>query len=421
MNVTVYLFGEFNSGYTQYPDDYTIPIFQKFAANSKSVTQIAIHRDDNLMFYGYVRKLQQEKYIGFCVVLNGLYLKRIDDLFSLFENTISNLVNKGMLIHFNEQGDLITSVEKLFLNQEEITLLTEALRAGFSRFESYTTSLPATNYGISKDSFKDFVVNDNIEEIIQSSYTNGYTYIYKSKGFNTLQLNSYKGVLAKSQKEKQELQAKLDTLQKEHEKTLKQKKQFKFVLILCFILFGCTIGIFSLNNNLNLTRNALYNANDTINMLNDSLSYTTKEICNLQSDLNHMRNALYNANTTINMLNDSLYIKDTIIFNLNNEKNRLEEVQTTISSRQPFIIKNTKFDFQSGYLTIDYYGMVNKYVEIQIKAFDDKGRVYENSSYKHIYQGNHSIKIYVNNHLNIANWYHFIILKDHIIIGGSKH
>jgi len=87
MNATVYLFGNFNSGYTQYPDDYTSDIFGKFHSNAKSTTQIAIHRNGNLMYYGYIRKLEQDRYLGLCVVLNGLMLTRIDGLFSLFENT----------------------------------------------------------------------------------------------------------------------------------------------------------------------------------------------------------------------------------------------------------------------------------------------------------------------------------------------
>ena len=86
MNVTVYLFGEFLGGYMQYPDDYTSKIFQNFQANAKMTTQIAIHRDGNLMYYGYIRKLEKDRYIGFCVVLNGLVLVRIDGLFTLFEN-----------------------------------------------------------------------------------------------------------------------------------------------------------------------------------------------------------------------------------------------------------------------------------------------------------------------------------------------
>lgn len=390
MNASVYLFGEFNSGYSQYPDDYASSIFQKFSANAKSTTQIAIHRDGNLVYYGYIRKLQQDRYIGLCVVLNGLILKRIDGLFSLFENTISNLVTNGKLIHFNEHGDLVSCVEKLYLNREEIDLLTESLRSGFKRFEAYSAPLPSVSYGTSKDSCKDFVVDDEQEGIVKSSYTNGYTYIYKSKGFNTAQLNSYKGVLRKSYKEKQELAAKLDALEKEHAKTLKQKKQFKYVIIMFVILLGCAIGLFALNDNLNLTRDALSNANDTICMQKDSLYVKSVEISNL-----------HDAHQKV--------------------KSNLESLKKKICDRQPFIVKSTSFDFSSGYLRFEYYGMTDVTVNVKVRAYNDEGSSYSNSSSIYIESGDNSASIFLSRGLDGGKWYSFELLKDNIIIGGDRH
>lgn len=404
MNASVYLFGEFNSGYSQYPDDYASSIFQKFSANAKSTTQIAIHRDGNLVYYGYIRKLQQGRYIGLCVVLNGLILKRIDGLFSLFENTISNLVTNGKLIHFNEQGDLVTCVEKLYLNQEEIDLLTESLRAGFKRFEAYSATLPAVSYGTSKDSCKDFVVDDEQEKIIKSSYTNGYTYVYKSKGFNTAQLNSYKGVLSRSYKEKQELAAKLDALEKEHAKTLKQKKQFKYVIIMFVILLGCAIGLFALNDNLNLTRDALSSANDTISMQNDSLYVKSVEISNLH-DANHELDVRRQAEEDKRIEAES----------------NLESLKKKICDRQPFIVKSTSFDFSSGYLRFEYYGMTDSTVNIKVRAYNDEGSSYSNSSSIYIESGDNSASIYLSRGLDSGKWYSFELLKDNIILGGDRH
>lgn len=404
MNASVYLFGEFNSGYSQYPDDYASSIFQKFSANAKSTTQIAIHRDGNLVYYGYIRKLQQERYIGFCVVLNGLILKRIDGLFSLFENTISNLVTNGKLIHFNEQGDLVTSVEKLYLNREEIDLLTESLRAGFKRFEAFSAPLPAVSYGTSKDSFKDFVVDDDQDEIIKSSYTNGYTYIYKSKGFNTAQLNSYKGVLSRAYKEKKELTEKYERLQAEHAKTLRQKKQFKFVLILFIVLLGCAIGLFSLNDNLNITRDALSSANDTISMQNDSLSSKTVQISNLHTENYELERS--------RQAEESRRVE---------AENNLEDFKSKIRNRQPFIVKSTSFSFSSGYLSFDYYGMTEGSVAVKVKAFNDNGECYTNSSNIYIEEGDNSASIYVSRSLNGDKWYSFELLKDNIILGGDRH
>ena len=404
MNASVYLFGEFNSGYSQYPDDYASSIFQKFSANAKSTTQIAIHRDGNLVYYGYIRKLQQGRYIGLCVVLNGLILKRIDGLFSLFENTISNLVTNGKLIHFNEQGDLVTCVEKLYLNQEEIDLLTESLRAGFKRFEAYSATLPAVSYGTSKDSCKDFVVDDEQEKIIKSSYTNGYTYVYKSKGFNTAQLNSYKGVLSRSYKEKQELAAKLDALEKEHAKTLKQKKQFKYVIIMFVILLGCAIGLLTLNDNLNLTRDALSSANDTISMQNDSLYVKSVEISNLH-DANHELDVRRQAEEDKRIEAES----------------NLESLKKKICDRQPFIVKSTSFDFSSGYLRFEYYGMTDSTVNIKVRAYNDEGSSYSNSSSIYIESGDNSASIFLSRGLDSGKWYSFELLKDNIILGGDRH
>ena len=184
------------------------------------------------MYYAYIRKLQQDRYIGLCVVLNALMLVRIDGLFSLFENTIFYLATNGKLVRFNRRDDLVTSMENLYLNKEDIEPLTEFLRAGFSRLEHDCTSLPAVSYGTSKDSCKDFVVDDDQDEIIKSSYTNGYTFIYKFKGFNIAQFNSYKEGMIKLYKEKQELQRQLDDLKEE----VFALKTILFIVLGIFIL-----------------------------------------------------------------------------------------------------------------------------------------------------------------------------------------
>lgn len=404
MNASVYLFGEFNSGYTQYPDDYTSEIFGKFHMNSKSTTQLTIHREGNLMYYGYIRILENNHYIGLCVVINSLILTRIDGLFSLFENTITGLVRKGHLIHFNEQGDIVTSIEKLYLNREEIDLITESLRAGFNRFDNCTQSLPPISYGTSKDSVRNFVVEDDLNDIIKSSYTNGYTFVYKSKGFNTAQLNSYKGVLARSNQEKKDLLDKLTQLQLEHAKTLRQKKQVKVVLILVVVLFCCAISLFSLNDNLNITRNALSTANDTIGMQKDSLISKNTQILNLNTE-NHKLERSRQAEVSRRV----------------EAENNFEGLKENIRERQPFIIKGTSFNFSTGYLSFSYYGITAGSVTVNVRAFSDNGGCYTNSTNIYIDEGNNSASIFVNRKLDSGQWYSFELLMGNIILGGGRH
>ncbi len=404
MNATVYLFGEFNSGYTQYPDDYTSVIFDNFYKKAKSTAQIVIHRDDNLMYYGYIRKLEQERYIGLCVVLNGLLLTRIDGLFSLYENTISGLVTRGQLIHFNEQGNIVTNVEKLYMNKEEVDLLSESLRMGFNGFESYSKVLPANCFGISKDSANDFAVDDNLDEIIKSSYTNGYTFIYKSKSFNTAQMNSYKGVLSRVNKEKNELQEKLEDLQVEHAKTLRQKKQIKYVFTLFVVLIGCTMSLFSLNDSLKDTRNNLSDANETISSLENVISLKNDTI---NSQIDHISRL-------------GLYASEENTRRITAEQN-IDNLKKKISDRQPFIVKGTSFNYNTGYLHLDYYGMTDKNVMVDVRAYNDYGTHFRQSSNIDIQPGDNSTSIFVSCNLDNNKWYSFEILIGNVIIGGDRH
>lgn len=418
MNVTVYLFGEFLGGYMQYPDDYTSKIFQNFQVNAKMTTQIAIHRDGNLMYYGYIRKLEKDRYIGFCVVLNGLLLVRIDGLFTLFENIISNLVTKGRLIHFDEQGEIVTRVEKLYMNREEISLLAESLRGGFNRFENSVVSLPAISYGTVKDSVKNFVVEDDLNEIIKSTYTNGYTYIYKSKGFNTAQLNSYKGVLAKSYKEKEELTQKLTALQIEYAKTLRQKKQIKIVLFLFAILLGCVVFLFSMNESLNITRNNLSSANETIHTQQDSLTIKNIQISNLHLEkrrLEHNRRVEELKRRKVENDLDSLY---GVCIEAENNFNSLRKM---INECQPFIVKNISFNFDSEYLRLNYYGFTEEMVTIQVDVYSEYGNFCTKTTSLDVHYGDNIAVILLPERLDRSKRYFFALLKDNIFIGGGKH
>lgn len=199
MNISVYIFGDLSSGYTQYPNDYTQSIFTTFYQNSKATTQIAIHREGDLMYYGYIRKIEEKKYIGLCTVVNGLMITHVDRLFSVFEGMIEYMARNGYLIQFSDQGDITSKMGKLYEIQEEIDYITSCLQVSFDRLQATSRWLPAVNYATTKDSVKNFTIQDDPEEIIKSSYTNGYTIIYKYKGYDTPQMNSYKGIIRQKQ------------------------------------------------------------------------------------------------------------------------------------------------------------------------------------------------------------------------------
>jgi uncharacterized protein (UPF0335 family) len=297
MNNDVYIFGEFNKGYNQYPDDYTKKIFKTFYSNSESITQIGIHRDGNLVYYSYIRKLELSRYIGFCVVLNGIMLTRVNGLFSLFEKTIFELVSSGVLIHFDERGGIVTNVDKLYLNREKIEMISQSLSLGFNKLQKTAKALPPTNNSVSNDSIKIFSVDDNLNDIINSSHTYGYTFIYKSKDFNTPKLNNYKEVIESLYNEKNELTIQLNELNEEYQKTIKEKKQYRFVAILFFIVLGCLIVLLGLNKNLN-------QANSTITEQAESLKSKVSEIQSLEKEKKDLQNQINYKNGQILYLNN---------------------------------------------------------------------------------------------------------------------
>lgn len=246
MNSSVYIFGDLSSGYTQYPNDYSQSIFKVFHQNSKATTQIAIHREGDLMYYGYIRKLEEDCFIGLCIVINGKNITQIDSLFNIFENVIESMVKNGYLIHFNDKGDITSTIGKLYENKEEIDLITSNLQASFGRLEATSKNLPPVNYSTSKNSITSFSIQDDAKDIIKSSYTNGFTLIYKSKDYNTAQINSYKGILAKSHNQIKELQSECSKL-KDEISSLKNKQRNTLWVSILGLIAIVLLGIVYVN------------------------------------------------------------------------------------------------------------------------------------------------------------------------------
>ena len=293
MNSSAYIFGQLSSGYTQYPDESTsLSLFQNFYSNAKATTQIAIHRDGDLMYYAYIRKLEQNKYLGLCVLLNGIMATHFEGMFSFFESVISNLVTKGYLIKFDEYGNLISNTERLYMKREEVELVTETLIHGFDNGKFNYTKLPPVDYAVNINSIKEFSIKDNSSEILRSSHTNGFTYIYKSEGFNTAQLDSYQGVLSKISKENDSLKKENCDLKDENTKIRRQKKQFLYVILLCIAVIGCGVGIYFLNDSLNVAQNELELANNTIISKNAVIDEKNTKISEQNSQINNLKTSL---------------------------------------------------------------------------------------------------------------------------------
>lgn len=227
MNVSIYTFGVFTTGFSQYPNDYTTDIFNQFYLKSKAQTQLCIHRQGDIMYYAYIRKLDDKRYLGLCAVVNALMIADIPPLFSLFEQLTAGMISRGELIMFDTQGNITTNVTQLYLERETIERLQLVMRSQLDKLP--TRPLPPVSFSVARDSVKDFVLDDDVSAIIEASAKYGFTYVYKDKGFNTAQTNSYKGVITKLNNEKKELQDRCNILAKKLSAERRKQRNMKWV------------------------------------------------------------------------------------------------------------------------------------------------------------------------------------------------
>ena len=249
MNSTIYIFGNMQNGYTQYPDDETThEIFRNFALNAKAPTQLAVHRDGSLMYYGYIRKLQGEQYIGLCILLNSRVFANVPSLFSLFEQTIEKLAELGYLIKFDMQGNLITNTQHLYMSTDEVGYVADYIRKKTDG--QLTVPIPPVDYSVPSDSVRTFTVNDATGNILNSAHTHGYTYVYKLEGYNTATMDSYQGVLAAVNDENENLKLQIEILKgastpSHVDKAGSSEKNWLRGVVIVFAIILIGVGVFA--------------------------------------------------------------------------------------------------------------------------------------------------------------------------------
>ena len=346
MNISVYVFGCLGNGYTQYPDDYAKVIYQSFYAKSTASSQITIHRDNNLIYYGYIRKLDvSSQYIGFCVLLNGIMFSQIGRLFPIFENAVADLVARGEILHFSDRGEVTSSITNLNERQQEVERIVSVIQNQISDLGSYTRKLPPVSYGVSNNESKTFSESDKNEDIVNASCKFGYTYVLKDKDYDTVSLSSYKSVLIRLNKEKDNLYNNYSELKTKYEKLTEQKKQYKKVVVLCVLIALCGIGLFFLKDSLDNTRNNLKDARNDITQKEGMIKTRDEKIVSLESSLSAEQSRRESA------------------------ENELTELKNSYSDYMPVIITDVEIAnvYNDGSVETDYGGTIYSSYSMYVK------------------------------------------------------
>lgn len=395
MNFSFYIYGNPGKRYSQYPDDYTA---STLSALTERVTgaQLTIYREMDLVHYAYSENLGNGNVFGFCLIFNKSHCLRPGRLVDYFRSLVENhMVETGRIIKYNSKGGLEFNVKALSDGIKEYERIKDLVNTELeSRGVKYYGIIPLkttfngerTSGTLGNDATdRDIIEMTDLHNKVVVKFDEGVEHGHIPQVINGLRA--------------QLLQAQGDAerLKKENNALNKQKKQYRYVMLLSLALIGFGCGLFFLNNNLNTTKGELANAKQTISNQSDSLQNHKQRIVSLE--------------TNINILQDTLdYLK-----------NNFNAIKTVIDQTQPFLVIGTSFNFSTGVLTFDYYGFADKQVKLFVRAYNGN-QSHINSSIIDIQEGYNSNTIFVAQGLDGNKWYSFELLTDdEIIIGGGRH
>lgn len=361
MNSSIYLFGDFGQGVISYPTDYAQMIFEKFIAESKAPTQLIIHRDGEIMNYGYIRKIENNHLFGLCIQINGQYISTIKRLFEIFEDVTANIAVRGELIRLNEQGNLVESVTRFANNQNEVERITDYCRNELSKLENLCKKLPSVDYSTSNNDKSYFKEDENAVRIITNSLKNGYTFVYKEEDFDTLALAGYRSTLSNLNSKYNQAAMKIQELNSELSSLKKQKKQMGIVVCLIILLFVGSIIFF---NTLEMKDRNIEEQAETIELQNTENKALSSEKNKLSDDNLHLNARISELTRMYNEKADSCMILESMYNKLSNDYSELQYTNSD-NIEQIGILRdlNKKLEWQ--------YEDYKKHAEIRIKAKDE--------------------------------------------------
>lgn len=376
MNLSAYIFGNFSGTPTQYPSDYTGNIFKKFNRLSTGEDVVLTHRDGDLMYYAYIRKLSGNQHFGICLVINGLMIESPTILFQIFESVFAKAVMEGELIKLSDTGQLTSAVQAFTDKISKCEKLTGSIVSEFKRSKISTSKLPPVSFGTGIEEVKKVSIQDDISDIANYTCKYSYTVITRTKAENTAGLNDYISTIRRINLEKTNLLQNFQKLSDEHSKLKKAKKQFQLVVILLAGLSICGIGLFLLYSNLSSTENTLSSTKMELGIANKTILFQSDELQKKSDSISELKRD-FAAEVDIRK----------------KAEEKLDEMTGKISGAFPLIITNIEvqnekrdgtvinsfgsaiYSRDTYYLTprITYYGFTSEDVYLNVKLYTPNG------------------------------------------------
>lgn len=395
MKPQVYYFGSLPNGFSSYPGDHTKAFFEEFLKRSKNVVQIVVHREGNLLHYGYVRKFGNN-YFGICLCIDCIY-NEVDFLFTVFDDIYAEMIHDGKILQMPAYGRIEWSIKDYIEETVALNEYSNKIIEWISLSESNSNELPPTDYSISISDCLEISLEASQDEIVSATKRYPNLYIAK-KDAEIERVTSFLHTLKKKDLLIKRLKEEKDNLKDENIRISRQKKQFTYVVLLCLLVITCGIGLLLLNGSLNDAEEKLSDANRTISDKDSKISGLNKDM-------------------------------DSIKINLEDEKSQRIQIEESFENYikglgeiAPFIVKGASFNYDTGNFSFDYYGFKNANVTLTIRALGENYYYFKSSDYSNIKieKGNHSKSIYFSRYINSGKWHIFELLAGGKMVGGCR-
>lgn len=381
-----YLLGTPGGRYSQYPDDYTSSILselQEGLAGSKLIIQ----RKMDLVHYAYAERLDKDNFIGICLIFNKARFLKPQGLIKLFRTIIEQkLVETGSIINYTEEGDLTFKVNTLNECTKEYNDLRDYIDSELEKHPNiYGIEPLKTIYNVIwKAGYCDMSASD--EEIVALTSQHNTVIINSDSGIEQGYITQVITSLKEQNRVSEEI---IQQLKEENASLNREKKQYRFVVLLSIVVLACIAGLFFLNNYLKKTQSNLASTEINLSEANDSIE--------------SLKGSIKTEKSFRKLAEDSLAL-----------------INSSIGKDQPFIVKGMSFNFAKGTLFVEYYGLLNERIQTKVRivgGYDD----YEMSSSINVKKGENSTYIPIRKKLTPSHVYSFELLIGNKIIGGYKH
>ncbi len=153
MNPIGYFFGSISGTFDSHLTDSSAEIFKESVRKAKNPVQIFIHRRDNLIYYCYLRRLNEKSAFGIGLCYDRIFTN-ISGLFNLFDIIYTDIVKEGAILHLDEKFHINWTLKKLSSESaiigEHLRNLNESIAPKRGR-KLISEELPAVNFAISKN------------------------------------------------------------------------------------------------------------------------------------------------------------------------------------------------------------------------------------------------------------------------------